>query len=612
MILKKISLTNFRGVNGTVDANVNKFTCVVGQNDAGKSTILRALDAFINDSGLSRADYNVYAQNNRIEIELFFDSQSGSHTLGEEIATTIENEELTNSDGLLQLKKVWSITETNVGKPKMYIMRKKYQGNNDFVFKTEAQLITQCNANNIQTTKGNGDEFNNVEKREKLREWNSTNNIQFSYEYEELVSTGTSKQKIMGDAIKKILPKFQYFKADTSLSDTDTTIQNFFKEMAFDLIETEIDTVNIEDTIRDRLGLVLGKITDKINHVVKSDERVQPKIDFDWSKLIKTSFVSSESGNDLPLSSRGDGFRRITMMAYFEHLAETQRVTDAQQIIFGFEEPETFLHPSAQDNLYDKLHSLSDNGYQVIVSTHSSTIVGNTIPDNLIHVSKHNNNYTISQGNIDYKGIALDLGIKPDTLFTPLFSTSRLLFLVEGISDVHAMAHNAEIYKANGLIPHTFDDLQIAVIPIGSCGAVKHWVNLDLFTKLEKPYHIFLDSDKSNAADTSKNEIDLIGYGLQLGTEFTISKKRLLENYMHPTALARIVPGVTVTFGDFDHAKDICTQYPDSGLRAALGGKHVAERHYQKLTFDELRLTWFDGVNDEFIELYNIIVAKLN
>lgn len=612
MILKKVTLTNYRGINGTISADLNLFTCVVGQNDAGKSTILKALDAFINDSGISRSDYNVHAQDNKIEIELFFDCLKREFLLGEEILTTIEDEELINDNRLLQLKKTWTVTDTSIGKPKLQLVRKKYNGSDDFVYKTEQQLITLCNTHGIPTTKGNGENFNNVEKRQKLRLWNAENHIVFTHEYEELPATGTSKQKTIGDAIKKALPKFQYFKADTSLSDTDTTIQNFFKEMAYDLIENEINTEVIEESIKERLGVVLGKITDKINHVVKSDDKVEPKIEFDWSKLIKTSFVSSSSGNDLPLTSRGDGFRRITMMAYFEHLAETQRANETQQIIFGFEEPETFLHPSAQENLYDKLFSLSENGFQVLVSTHSGTIVGNTNPLNIIHVSKPNNIYTITQGNIDYKAIALDLGIRPDTMFTPLFSTSRAILLVEGISDVIAMHHNASVYKANGFIENTFEDLNIAVIPIGSCGAVKHWVALDLFTKLEKPFYIFLDSDKDTAAEVSKNETDLLGYGLQIGGEFSITKKRLLENYMHPSALARIVPGVVLNYSDFDHAKNLIGQYADSGLRGALGGKSVAERHYQKLTFDELRLTWFDGANDEFIALYNTVVAKLN
>jgi predicted ATP-dependent endonuclease of OLD family len=300
------------------------------------------------------------------------------------------------------------------------------------------------------------------------------------------------------------------------------------------------------------------------------------------------------------------------MMSYFEYLAEAQRTNATQQIIFGFEEPETFLHPSAQDNLFDKLNSLADNNYQVIVSTHSSIIVGKTNKNDIIHISKPENIYTVNQNNIDYKALAIDLGIKPDNTFTPLFSTSQLLFLVEGIDDVNAMHHNATLYKQAGLIPNTFEELNVNIIPIGGCGGVKHWVNLDLFTKLGKPFFIFLDSDKENVNATSPNEQNLVSYGLTENVDFLITKKRLLENYIHPSALQRLVPNSVITYSDFDHAKNFCKSYPDDAIKGRLGGAGVAERHYCHLTFDDLRLTWFDGTADEFLDLYNTITTKLN
>lgn len=612
MELVRAIISNFRGINGSIEIKLKDFNCIVGQNDSGKSTILRALDAFINDSSISRADFNVNSPDNFIAVELFFNCKNKALTLGEEIETTVESEELVNADNILQIKKTWTVTDSNIGKPKTSIVRKKYNGADDFIFKTEAQLIAHCTSKHIATTKGNGEEFNNVEKREKLRDHNAQQGVAFTFEYEEIPGTGTTKQKVIADAIKKALPAFQYFKADTSLSETDSTIQKYFKDIAFKLIEG-LDTAEIEDVIKTTLDGVLHRVTDKINDVVKSDEKVEPKIDFDWSKLVSTSFISTSNGNDIPLSSRGDGFRRITMMSYFEYLAETQRDFEAQPIIFGFEEPETFLHPSAQTNLYDKLHSLAENGFQVIISTHSPTLVGNTQKDKLTHISKQENVYTVDQENIDYKQIAIDLGIKPDNTFTPLFSTAQVLFLVEGIDDVTAMHHLAEQYKSNGLIDASFTDLNIAIIPIGGCGGIKHWVNLDLFTKLEKPFFIFLDSDKSSAAEESKNRTELIEYGLTESTDFMITKKRLLENYMHPMALVRLVPGAAgITFGDFDHAKNICKAFPDSGVRGQLGGGNVVQRHFPSLTFDELRMTWFDGTDDEFLILHSAVVKKLN
>jgi len=612
MILKKAVISNYRGINGTIEVEFDLFNCIVGQNDAGKSTILKAIDASLNEIKLTKADFNVLSEENQIIVELHFDCEKKEYKLGEEILTTFEKEELINQENVLVWMKTWNVNENNVSNPKTSIIRKKYDGNNDFIFKTEAQLITLCNANGILTSKGNGDAYNNVEKREKLREFNLANNIAFTYEFEEIPSSGTTKLKAIGDAIKKLLPVFQYFKADTSLSDTDSTIQKYFKDMAYTLIKDEIDTDEIESTVKSQLETVLQKVTDKINEIVKSTEKVEPKIEFDWSKLISTSFLTTSTGSDIPLSSRGDGFRRITMMSYFEYLAETDRNDSTQQIIFGFEEPETFLHPSAQEFLFEKLNSLTENGYQVITTTHSPTIVGHTKQNNIIHISKVDNVYSVNQNDINYKEIAIDLGIKPDNTFTPLFSTSKLLFLVEGIDDAKAMQHNAELYKQAGLIAETFEDMNINIIPIGGCDSVKHWINLDLFTKLEKPFFIFLDSDKPDAMSISTNKTKLLEYDLMEEWDFQITKKRLLENYIHPSALQRLVPNSVITYTDFDHAKNFCKNYNDDSIKARLGGSKVAEKHYCSQTFDELRLSWFDGTEDEFINLYENIKDKLN
>lgn len=611
MLLKKAIIRNYRGCCGPSPIIFGAFNCIVGKNDAGKSTVLKALDLFLNETKPQRSDLYASAEQPQFCVELYFDCQQKEYLLGEQIATTLEAEELVNEDNLLVIRKVWAVSETSVGAPKTSLIRKQYDGANDFLLKTEAQLIAHCVANGIETVKGNGDQYNNVEKRQKLREYNHQHDIPFTYVYEEVPSSGQTKIKAIGDAIKKMLPAFQYFKADTSLSDTDTTIQKYFKDLAFKIIEEEANTDDIEVHIRTQLGAVLTKITDKVNEVVQAAEKVEPKIEFDWSKLISTSFVSTSTGNAIPLSSRGDGFRRITMMSYFEYLAETKRVDD-QSIIFGFEEPETFLHPSAQENLYEKLFSLVENGYQVIASTHSPTIVGHTKKENIIHISRPENVYTVNYNNIDYKALAEDLGIKPDNTFTPLFSTSRLLFLVEGIDDVNAMHYNALQYKTKGLITHTFEELNINIIPIGGCDSVKHWVNLNLFTKLQKPFFIFLDSDRPTPDAVSKNHATLVEYGFVPGQDFAISRKRLLENYIHPVALKRLVPAVDLTYTDFCHVKNLCKTYPDDNVRGKLGGAGVADRHYQKLTFEELRLTWNSGAEDEFLQLYQLINAKLN
>ena len=241
--------------------------------------------------------------------------------------------------------------------------------------------------------------------------------------------------------------------------------------MAFNVIQEQVNTGDLEDTVKAHLQTVLSAITRKINAVVAESEQVHANVEFDWSKLITTTFDSDNGNGSVPLSARGDGFRRITMMAYFEYLAE-QRSSEIQNVIFGFEEPETFLHPSAQENLFEKLSDIAVAGYQVFLTTHSPVIVSKTQKSDLHRVYKVAGAYTCDSSVNDHSGIASDLGITIDNQFIPLFDNTKCFLLLEGIDDCVAFEHLANTYKDNGIVEKNFADLGVVTIPVGGCGSV--------------------------------------------------------------------------------------------------------------------------------------------
>ncbi len=179
------------------------------------------------------------------------------------------------------------------------------------------------------------------------------------------------------------------------------------------------------------------------------------------------------------------------------------------------------------------------------------------------------------------------------------------------------MHHLANQYKNAGHINQDFHELNVTIIPIGGADSINHWVNLDLFTRLEKPYFIFQDSDKETSDVPSPREQKLVSFNLTSGDHFIVSQKRLIENYIPCSALKRLIPRLATDFpnfdyGDFDHVKNLCKNFPDDNLRGHIGGKNVVEKHFCSLTFDELRLAWCpDEINDEFLGIYNIIIQKL-
>lgn len=426
MKAKAIKIVNYRGIKEETVVSLTDFNCIVGKNDVGKSTILRAVDMFLNDKLPTLEDVNSNSETKLITISMSFCVDSSDNIdIDGGICTTFNEEEFLDNSNCLTIKKQW---DCNLQKPKCqwFFVRKKYAENYDFVFLPEKELMKKCKELKIETNKGNGEIFNNKEKRLKLRQYCADNNIGSEYFEEQLPLTGSTRQKNLVDEIKKILPSFEYFRADSSLEDSDASIQKFFKDRALKLINDEINTTDIEEIVKRNIGDTFEKITNKINSVLSDNDKVEAKISFDWTKLISTSFRSAKD-SDIPLSSRGDGFRRITMMSYFEMLSEENNIGKSK--IYGFEEPETFLHPEIQLKLSSNLQEMAKSGYQVFITTHSPSIVSEVDKRDIIHISKDNGQYNVNQ-DVDIQKIVEELGIKGNETLVTMFHKTKLLFLV--------------------------------------------------------------------------------------------------------------------------------------------------------------------------------------
>ena len=278
MKIVKLIVSNYRGIKDSTEITFNDFTCIVGKNDVGKSTILKAIDAFLNDTAISILDKNYESESNLISMDIVFDNANIEIELDDTIKTTFKDEDLTDINGGLRIRKIWDLSQAKV-KPKWYIYRKKYQ--NDFLLLTERDLISLCKEKGVETQKANGEAYNNREKRNKLRLLYADQGVEFEYLHEELPTTGTTRAKRIYDALKKVLPTFEYFKADSSLSDSDASVQKYFKDKALKYIDDQINTGDFENQIKEKIGGCLATITDKINSVLSAEEQIEAQVNFD-------------------------------------------------------------------------------------------------------------------------------------------------------------------------------------------------------------------------------------------------------------------------------------------------------------------------------------------
>lgn len=147
------------------------------------------------------------------------------------------------------------------------------------------------------------------------------------------------------------------------------------------------------------------------------------------------------------ISRFGHGTQRSIQMALIQYLAEIKKESGdnkkSNTLIF-IDEPELYLHPSAINSVRESLVTLSEVGYQVIISTHSASMLSAKHAANAIQVYK-NKEGTIARKTISDKieELYADSSAQLHSAFT-LSNSSFLLFseevlLVEGKTETNVL-----------------------------------------------------------------------------------------------------------------------------------------------------------------------------
>lgn len=85
-----------------------------------------------------------------------------------------------------------------------------------------------------------------------------------------------------------------------------------------------------------------------------------------------------DNGIQTDISEKGTGMQRalaLTLIQVYSQIGDKSREI-TKPILFFIDEPETFLHPSAQDKLLQSLNQLSSN-HQIFITTHSPYLLKN-------------------------------------------------------------------------------------------------------------------------------------------------------------------------------------------------------------------------------------------
>lgn len=371
MLLKAVILENFRGYLNPTRIPLSELVAFIGQNDVGKSSILDALAIFFGSAKIETDDVCKYGEGECIRIGCEFSDYPETLVLDDSYETTLHSEYLLNTDGNLEIHKIFDCSKARVSEKTVIIANHPTApGLNDLHSLKNSDLKKRALEHGVTEDNAEMDLRVNSCLRKAL--WNSVTQDQLNCDLREIVIDKEDGKRIW-EALQKVLPLYALFRSDRPSTDSDAEVQDPLKyaidealksvEKDLEKIKKEVEAQAID--VAERTLKKLGEMNPDLAKELKPHFASDPK----WQSLFKISLTADD---DIPLNKRGSGVRRLILLNFFRAEAERRAAErDAPDIIYAIEEPETAQHPSNQQMLIRSFLELTDKGNcQVLLTTH--------------------------------------------------------------------------------------------------------------------------------------------------------------------------------------------------------------------------------------------------
>lgn len=608
MKLVQITLKNFRCYKNQTIFKVDDLNCLIGKNDAGKSTILEALEAFFND-GIDTGDLSTDSDGNEIEITCEFSEIPETLILDTTIETSPGEEGIINECGNLEIIRVFKIGKT-VGKS-IYLNAENYSHaelsnllelKND-TLKAKAKVLG-VNLTGVTLTK-------NPPIRTAFRDHFGRDKVNSRIKVEGNLTTENNLRAVWSK-LKVMLPVFSLFKVDKSLDDKDGDVQDPMKsaiEETLAIQDIKVRMEDIEDMVRRRSTDVADRIIAKLKDIdaslaetLKSDLRKQPN----WKGLFDLTLYNEDG---IPLNKRGSGIRRLVLLSFFQAQAEKRKADkSAPAIIYAIEEPETSQHPNHQKLLIQALIELSESeNTQVFFTSHSANLVREMPIQSLRYIINTAEGMRIQyawnfetneevQETIDT--VITTLGILPNPK-----DSIKILIYVEGNNDVLALKGYSTIYQNEEEKTLDLNNPSIGWVITGG-SSLKHYVENNYLSGLGKPEVHIYDGDDAKyiaavEAINKEGNPNKVAYN---------TSKRELENYLHYEAIneAYLANGGQCKLTAFNETDDVPATVAEHTYTLAGGDWASLDLEKQKKKADSKK----KFLNTQAVELMTIARLK--
>ena len=600
MYISKIAITNYRGVKDRRIVELEKFSSLVGKNDAGKTIVLFAVATFL-DVGKFPITFSDF---NDINAPVVFEFDFKDENIAELLMSKLESK-VRKTDGLEEYVKDFVFDGA--------IKFKRESIKADKKFSSENVLIEDFQQEDIRGLYLKTDEeLNSIIQQYEIQipiEGKGRNSKIEKIKYIKNKFAGAERTIlwIKDDwRISSLFPEVEMFKADYGLeadirfkTTSVTEIQDYFEREAK---EDDTKLKKVEFEIIEEMKKEARSVTGYMQDYVSTLKEVQITPVVSWKDAIKGVDVGFQFDGDekfIPMTHKGTGYRRLFMVARFRYLAEKNKGHD---IIYLIEEPETFLHPSAQQDLLNAFKELS-NENQIIITTHSPVFAGATSINGVVLCTKNSqSNYlNATDDNAEFLlQIANELGIKPS--YNLRDHHERIVF-VESSND----AKFYHLICSKLLDKSLLQNNKILVLPFGGGEDIESFLNIDYFDNSNRALYLIIDSDKQEN-NQEKQKQRAINFKTKPNGKAYVINGSCIENYYHPRAIERAYNLKENTFNFFEDNQNVGKIIKET--IKDLGNKNIKEKNNFKIFNETTKEEFEEVIEKELIEFLTEITKE--
>lgn len=531
MKISKVEIENFRSIE-KLSFNLNDYIVLIGENNSGKSSILKAIELFYSESTRSFDNENFHFKNYEkpIKVIITYNQLTDQEKEQKYLKHWIYNNEL----------KVKRVIEYDNEKDKVKTQLFGWQQKPTEEYFDLSQFdIFKSNVSSIVTEKGLPDYFKNDSGR--VTQTSYKEGIQKHIEAG-LVEMGDPdwipNPGGLSENFASLLPNFYLVPALKDASDESKITQNTTLGKLINDLTNRIITINPQfqavkeqleglkkflnrkdngddserlQEIKDLETILSDTISENIPNSQVQLEIVTPEL----IDLFKETKITIDDSIPTSISNKGHGLQRALVFSYIRAYAkilnefQEGEETIRRNFILAIEEPEIYLHPNGQRKMMKVLKDISQQD-QVIMSSHSSFFVDMFNYPKIAIIRRTNNGPATS---VQYLGdIFEDENQKKTYRYLSYFDISRseLFFarkviLVEGETEKQLIPYWASklTEQRNGL---DFSSLNICVTNCG--GKTTFTAFMKVMNNLKIPYVVLHDVDPIDFPENKENKTD--------------------------------------------------------------------------------------------------------